>query len=81
MSISYTVVVQDELNAVKRLHHTIGVCKKPQDESIAVHLYREEYEMNDPIHVEIKEYLMDNFDTYSLSPVSLLFQCQIKAFS
>ena len=64
MSISYTVVVQDELNAVKRLHHTIQVCKKPEDESIAVHLYREERELDDPIHVEIKEYLMDNFDTY-----------------
>ena len=64
MSISYTVVVQDELNAVKRLHHTIQVCKRPEDESIAVHLYREERELDDPIHVEIKEYLMDNFDTY-----------------
>jgi hypothetical protein len=64
MPISYTVVVQDELNDVKRLHHTIGVCKKPQDESIAVHLYREDHEMNDPVHVEIKEYLMNNFDTY-----------------
>ena len=58
------MVVQDELNAVKRLHHTIQVCKKPEDESIAVHLYREERELDDPIHVEIKEYLMDNFNTY-----------------
>jgi hypothetical protein len=64
MSISYTVVVQNELNEVKRLHHTLGVCKRDQDETIAVHLYRENQEMSDAIHVEIKEYLMDNFDTY-----------------
>ena len=78
MSISYTVVVQDELNAVKRLHHTIQVCKKPEDESIAVHLYREERELDDPIHVEIKEYLNVSLDKESVSWTNAIQQvCMI----
>lgn len=64
MSISYTITVKDELNDVKRLHHTLQMCKKPEDEIIAVHLYHTHSEIEEPIHIEIKDYLLDNIDTY-----------------
>lgn len=64
MSITYSVTVTDELNQIKRLHHTLLNSRKPEDEIAAVHLYRDEAEMNDPLHIEIKDYLLDNFDIY-----------------
>lgn len=64
MAITYTITVKDELNDVKRLHHTLQACKSHDDEIIAVHLYRDLVELDHSDHLEIKEYLLDNVDTY-----------------
>jgi len=64
MSTTYAITINDELNSVKRLMHTVHECKDKDAEIIAIHCYRQESDMNNSVHVEIKEYLMDNVDTY-----------------
>lgn len=64
MSITYAITINDELNSVKRLMHTLDVCKAKDSEIIAVHCYREESDLDASAYVEIKDYMIENTDTY-----------------
>lgn len=64
MSITYAITINDELNSVKRLMHTLDVCRAKDSEVIAVHCYREESDLDVSTYVEIKDYMIENTDTY-----------------
>ena len=64
MSITYAITINDELNSVKRLMHTLFECKEKDSEIIAVHCYSQKEDMANPTHIEIKDYLLNNTDTY-----------------
>lgn len=64
MSITYAITINDELNSVKRLMHTLFECKEKDSEIIAVHCYSQTEDMANPTHIEIKDYLLNNTDTY-----------------
>jgi hypothetical protein len=64
MSITYAITINDELNSVKRLMHTLSECKEKDSEIIAVHCYSQTEDMANPTHIEIKDYLLNNTDTY-----------------
>lgn len=64
MSITYAITINDELNSIKRLMHTLAECKEKDSEILAVHCYSQTEDMSVGNHIEIKEYLMENADTY-----------------
>ena len=64
MSITYAITINDELNSVKRLMHTLFECKEKDSEIIAVHCYSQTEDIANPTHIEIKDYLLNNTDTY-----------------
>jgi hypothetical protein len=64
MSITYAITINDELNSVKRLMHSLDLCRAKDSEIIAIHCYREESDLDSADYAEIKDYMIENTDTY-----------------